>query len=78
MKTFKKSRTASPIHKPAFMPGLLTMEECCERYGISISLLYKCISARELPFYRFGRRNYFDPEEADEYFKKRCRREAVK
>ena len=70
----KKSKTVT--QKPTILPNLLNVQELCRRYGVSVSLLYKAISAREIPFYRFGRRNYFIPEEADKYFLKRCRHEA--
>ena len=72
----KKSKTVN--QKPTFIPGLLTMQEVCQRYGISISLVHKITATREIPFYRIGRRNYFVSEEADAFFLERSRREPVK
>ena len=75
----KKSKTVDQKdqdQKPTFIPNLLTMEEVCKRYCVSVSLIHKATATRQIPHYRVGRRCYFVCEEIDSFFLKRSRREA--
>lgn len=78
MKIPFKKPNSHPVKKPAIMPDLLTVEEAAERFGCSVSLIYKGTMLRKFPSYRFGHRSFFKAAELDSYFLKRARQEAIK
>ena len=73
--SFKKSNP-QPVKRPTVIPNLITVEEAAERYGCSVSSIYKGTMLRKFPSYRFGHRSFFKAEELDKYFLRR--QEAVK
>ena len=55
--------------------SLLTLPEAADYLQVSKSWLYKRAEARDIPFYRVGRRLLFDPSELDSFVAS-CRVEA--
>ena len=44
---------------------LISIDEAVERYSLTKSFFWKHCSAKDIPYHRIGRRNYFDLEELE-------------
>ena len=52
-------------------PELFTLPEAADTLRISKSYLYKLVEAREIPFFRIGRRIVFKPEDLNAWLEHR-------
>jgi excisionase family DNA binding protein len=57
---------------------LLTIDELSLRLRVSKSYIYKRTMAREIPYYRIGKRALFDPAEVDAWFRETTRRDVIR
>ena len=59
------------------LDNLISLDDASQLLGVSKSYLYKKTSAKALPFYRVGRRVYFDRDELTTWFLSRARVESI-
>ena len=57
--------------------NLITIDEAIQKYGFSRQFFWSHTSARDVPFYKWGRRIVFDVDELEEWLLERGRVEKV-
>jgi excisionase family DNA binding protein len=56
---------------------ILSLDDVVEKFHVSKSYLYKVTMRREVPFFRLGRKVFFDEAEISAWFFRKARVEAI-